>query len=190
MIIKDGYSYAKGRLKEAHLIKGVEPRLQNDYGKSLDCTIVSIATIINYLFNNEYNFGVVYNNVLENAPALSYVGNLYGTIPLFKNRIINNTLKAYGLTECKSKSHYLKGMGYGFELVKKLVEEETPFVLSLSNANDGAYKNHSVVGIGYKTYERDGKLVRLIVIYDNWSKEYRYVDYDTINMFSMISYIE
>ena len=61
--------------------------------------------------------------------------------------------------------------------------------------NDGRnyYKNHSIVILGYETFRLkadDGKIknVDMLIIYDNWSKNIGYVDYDLVSEISCINY--
>ena len=66
---------------------------------------------------------------------------------------------------------------YTFDDIKSSIDDSRPLLLSMSN---GDYPGHTVTVVGYKEYTCNDGLyddARYIEIYDNWSDEYRYIDW-------------
>ncbi|WP_105618481.1 C39 family peptidase [Vallitalea okinawensis] len=170
------------------LVKGHN---QEDYGEKNDCTIISIATLIEYLIERTEDFEIIYKTVVANInPKWLYSGDVYGTIPLFINCILNRNLQYFGLEEFKSKHNYIKSLGYDNQNIIKLLDNGVPVIINLSGNNKDYYKNHTVLIIGYLIYkDQYGAKKILMKVYDNWSSKVRYLDYNCIPKISSINYI-
>lgn len=159
-----------------------QPFLQNDYGKNNDCTLTSIASILHYYGYGEMDF--LYPKVEEIAEAHMYNGDTYGTLPIFISKIFS---EAAGH---KARSKYFKNIGFNFNLIKNLIDRDKPIILNLHDDGVGKYKDHSVTVFGYTIHQIDGgKNIFTLLIYDNWSKEIRWVIYNKLSMISSITYL-
>lgn len=61
-------------------------------------------------------------------------------------------------------------------------------ILSVLNDGRNYYKNHSVTIIGYNIVKTQNRKLNMILIYDNWSTEISYVDYNKLNIISSINF--
>lgn len=185
----DSYNCSNPFVVDQKNIIGFPSLLQRDYGAPQDCTLVSITSIVNYFTKLKLDPEDIYDYVEQVAKGYFYNGNSYGTIPVFINSIFNKVNAKFGLSK-KSKSGYGKGVGYNIAKIKEQINKNNPMILNISSDGRGYYKNHSVVIIGYLTYQIDsGKQVHLITVYDNWSKNYSYVDYNKLCAASSINYL-
>lgn len=127
--------------------------------------------------------------VREYAKDYFYTDKL-GTIPVFARTIFNKSLKALDINY-KVKSYYLKNIGFNLNTIKKSLNKNIPVVFSVTNDGRNYYKAHSITIVGYETFklEKEGivpKEVTMLIVYDNWSKIYSYVDYDKVSILSSI----
>lgn len=203
--IENSYRYAINRLSEKHgkenvnvlcverfYLKNIEPLLQNDYGFANDCSITTITSLIAYLTGRE-DYGNIYDIVTRNIKPRWVSNNLYGTIPLFISRIVNNTVNDLKISGVRCYSRYLKGYGFNYNKIKDILKESNaPIILNIFKANDGYYINHTVLVKGYSVYKdiNSGDTVKFLMIYDNWVKRLRYIDYDKLYWISSIDYIK
>ena len=176
-------NYGEGFLvSEAHIAK-VVPLLQKNYGGQNDCTLTSITSIISYIVNNKVWITTLYQEVEDIAEKYFYKedrGTMYAAI----RSIFNESVKKYSnKTSC---AKFGKGTGYNFEYIKSKIDEKMPLILSMTNDGMDYYKNHSVTIVGYAIYKINGKNVNLLKIYDNWTTEVSYVDYNKLSPISSI----
>ena len=171
--------------QKERVISNVTPLLQEDYGLASDCTITSMTCLLEYLYRKPIQ--QIYDSVEANARKFGYTGN-FGTIPFFINAVLKRSEKQLVNKETKWKSGYLKGIGYSFNTIVKLTEQNKPMILSLWNDGRGYYKDHSITAIGYAQYLVNGKQQRFIIVQDNWHKEKAYVDYETLCVISSLNY--
>jgi hypothetical protein len=62
--------------------------------------------------------------------------------------------------------------------------------LNIHNDGRDYYKNHSVVVVGFVTYQIDGgKQIHMIAVYDNWTNSIGYVDYQKLSKISSVNYL-
>ena len=174
------------------ILSNVRPLLQSDYGEDNDCSITSITTCVyyhSYGIDNDFEeienlCRYIYNNLATLAENnYFYNGKTYGTIPFFIKGIynwgllvFNNSLKRY----CKTKSAYLKGIGFNYQKICDIIDDGKPIILSVNKC--GKYKNHSVTVVGYMTTSKQ------LIVYDNWTKAQQCIKYDDISLISCINY--
>ena len=172
--------YINGNIIAVYTIQNIEPLLQNDYGGLNDCTLTSITTVIKWLIpslNTEY----VYNQVEKIAKKFLYTGG-YGTLSLTIGKIYQKALLFFN-RNLKVKTKYLKNIGFHAQDIIDSLRAGKPVLLNIWKDGRDFYKNHSVLVIGYiETTEG-----LLLTIYDNWSKEKRYIDYYKMSMISSIN---
>lgn len=160
-------------------IPGVPQLLQNDYGEECDCTLTSITAIIKMMRAN-YDTQEIYNWVEKIARAYGYKGNR-GTNYLVIRTVYKKSLQGFGIKN-NPVSHYLKGFCYDYELIKHELDKNQPILLNLWKDGRDYYKNHTVLIIGYY-YTQDK---RMLVIQDNWYRDFSYIDYDLLSIISSI----
>lgn len=90
--------------------------------------------------------------------------------------------------ECNPHVRYLKNIGFNFNTIKKQLDQGNPVIISMMNDGRNVYKNHSIVVIGYNVYKIDNRDIRILAVYDNWSREVRYIDYERLSIISSINY--
>lgn len=192
MEIKNSYNYAKEKLgvdiistesKALYII----PRLQEDYGDLNDCAITSIASLIEYY--HEGNYVEIYNDVEKLAKSKLIYNNRYGTIPIFIDCILKSMNNIWNL-KLKNDYRYVKGIGFDFIDIKDIINKGHPIMLSVLIANEGYYKYHAVIVKGFIVYKntKTNKEIKLLIVNDNWSKDNRFIDYDSINKFAVVNY--
>ena len=160
-----------------------QPFLQKDYGKLNDCTLTSIASVLHYYTHEEMD--ILYPIVEKVAEKHFYNGDKYGTIPFFISDIFSEAAGGR-----KAKSKYLKSIGYNFNTIKNLINAGNPVILNISNDGVGKYRNHSVTIFGYVVYKIDNdKTIFTLLVYDNWTKEIRWVVYNKLSTISSITYL-
>lgn len=175
-----GYNYHSFFKYGEHLLN-VKPLIQDEYGEDNDCTLVSILTILNYKFGN-LDLNHWYSVIERIAKKYLYTGD-NGTFPFFINSIMKKVAPEYS-----SHVRYLKNISFNFNTIKKQLDQDNPIIISMMNDGRDFYKNHSVVVIGYNMYKIDNRYIRMLAIYDNWSREVRYIDYERLSMISSINY--
>jgi hypothetical protein len=171
-------------------------REQDDYGNNediLDCSITSISSLIEFCIFYGYNkknkedFQDIYNKIKEYAKEKFIYTTKSGTKTIFINTILKNFNKHYNLN-LKSFQKSIKGIGYNFSTIKSVIDTGKPVILSVSSANYGYYKSHTILIRGYIIYKINNKNITLLIINDNWSSGMRFIDYDTISCISSINY--
>lgn len=173
------------------ILSRIKPLLQSDYGEENDCSITSLTTCIYYhSYGNRNDFqdsekrcNYIYNNLATLASnRYFYNGKSYGTIPFFIKGIYDWGLMAFNDVGnyFRTKSAYLKGIGFNYKKICKIIDEDKPIILSVNKC--GKYKNHSITVIGYMTTSKQ------LIIYDNWTKAQQCIKYDDISFISCINY--
>ena len=161
---------------------------QSDYGipKDSDCTLTSIMTCIYYYLKNQLNDVAIYNTVRKTANKY-FFSSSFGTNPIIIKNIYDKSLKAFNINY-KTKSGYLKNIGYNLAAIKNSINKNNPVIISMFNDGRDYYKNHSIVIIGYETFKIKEKKVDMLIVYDNWGKSKSYIDYNTISIISCINF--
>ena len=164
-------------------IGNIKPLLQNDYGEDNDCTITSITTIIHsWVSHIDINF--IYNQVEAIARKYGYNG-INGTNPIVIKQVYQKSLKTFQIPYVVN-SRYMKGIGFTWNFIKDRIDHSNnPILLNLWKDGRNYYYSHSVVIVGYaNTYNK-----KFLVVYDNWIKDYSYIDYDKLSLISSIQVI-
>ena len=180
----DAYGCKNQVFQEAPHIIEATPLLQSNYGGDMDCSLVSILTIL-----KQRNPGVTENDLPYHYDLIERIAKRYfykdtiGTLPIFISGIMK---KIFNIPVV---GKYGKGIGFNFKSIKKQLDKNNLVILSMWNDGRDIYKKHSVIVAGYQCYKIDGKDVRLLAIYDNWAKEIRYIDYKKLSIISSIHYL-
>lgn len=170
-------------LTKLKTVPGIQSLLQNDYGEANDCTLTSITCVIKWM-RPSLNVNDIYNKVEQTAKKYGYKGNR-GTPSLVIKSLYQNIINAFNLKK-KVHSRYLKDIGYGFNYIKKEIDEFQPVILNLWKDGRDFYKNHTVLIIGYLEIAEK----RFLAIYDNWYYGISYIDYDKLSLISSIDFLE
>lgn len=163
------------RLQSKEVIQGLNPLLQNDYGLAGDCTVTSMTFLLVSLYHKPVQ--EVYDIVEAIDKKYGYNGER-GTIPLLINSILRQAEQKLNKKPSKWRSGYIKNVGFNFNTIMKCVKQNKPMILSMTNDGRGYYSNHSVSVVGYAQYVVDNHIQRFLIVYDNWTKEESYIDYD------------
>lgn len=178
-----------GQITELHRKQlSVPVFLQNNYGKSGDCTLTSILTLTKY-YNKSADTNDVYDYIEDIATKkYFYNGDSYGTIPFFNKTILKQTFKQFGINR-KVTSKYLKDIGFNLETILQCLDNNTPVIISIFRDGRKYYDNHTITIIGYVQYkDENGKIMTILQVYDNWFSSYSFLDYNAICNISMICY--
>ena len=150
--------------------------LQKNYGKAQDCTLTSLACI----FGEKY-----YYDIEGIALKYLYNGDKWGTNPLTVKAIMREFMKRWDVPG-RPHSAYVKGVGWTWAAVKRLVSGGSPLVLNLWDDGRGYYHDHSVTVIGAEEYEH----ARFLLVLDNWTERVSLIDYQKLSIISSINWIE
>ena len=164
-------------------IPGISSLLQNNYGEANDCTLTSITCVIKWM-KPSLDVNDIYNQVEATAKKFGYTGNR-GTPSLVIKGIYQKIINAFGLNK-KVHSRYLKDIGFGWNYIKKEIDEYQPVLLNLWTDGRHFYKNHSILIVGYLEVAEK----RFLAVYDNWYHDISYVDYDKLSVISSIDFLE
>ena len=130
------------------------------------------------------NVNDIYNKVETTAKKYGYRGNR-GTPGLVIKSLYQNIINAFGLKK-KVHSRYFKDIGFGWNYIKKEIDEYQPVILNLWKDGRDFYKNHTILIIGYLEIAEK----RFLAIYDNWYHGVSYIDYDKLNTICSIDFLE
>lgn len=185
--IKDAYNTSTVTSVAAKTISNIQPLLQADYGGDGDCTLTSITTVLLYYLKYSKSVEKVYNIVEKYAINFLYNEN-YGTIPIFIKAIIDKSAKEVGLNG-SSFNKIFKNVGITWDRIKKLIRDNRPIILSLSDDGREYYASHSITIIGYTEYKIEGnRVIRMLKVYDNWRENIGYVDFEKLGRACCINY--
>ena len=156
------------------------PLLQDDYGKPMDCTLVSVVACVLYkLHNPEVYAKVIYVTVERIAKSLGYDGESGGLWVNSIKPLYEQTLQHFGLKGTATR-RYIKGIGYTFNTIKNQIDMGNPVILSVEDVRGTKYKRHTVVVVGY---DNDS-----LIIYDNWDLNAHKIKYSAIDIGAVITY--
>ena len=195
-ILSSNLNYGDISLKSVNQL-AIKPFLQNKFRQNEgNCTITSIATCVYYRCPQSYDINIVYNAVETIAEKYFYRHNNFGTIPFFNKAIYEEALDYFRIPHKKIKSRYINHIGFNFNTIKKQIDQQNPVILSLFTDNRNYYKSHTIVVVGYAEFNlldnfvhtiiNQKKIKRMLLVYDNWTKEVSYVDPDIISPISCI----
>lgn len=185
--LKQKYGDFSGEPIAEGAIKNIKSLLQANFGgeNDGDCTLTTIVCLL-YFYLPMIAPEILYNTVLKFGLLMGYTPGT-GTHPIVMRTLMNTCARILG-TKQRARVRYIKGLMFNWKTIKKLVDNNTPFMLSISNDNRSFYKDHSITIIGYMEYKIGNKIVKMLKVYDNWSLEERYVDYNIISPFLSIHY--
>ena len=183
--LKAKYPTAKEiRLTKYKKLSQYKPLLQKDYGMDNDCSLTAITTILSKDMNKTPE--EVYSVVEKYAKQYGFRGK--GTLPFFIKSIFDKTLKDFKIFK-STKQGYVKVVGYDYDRICSIIDENTPIVLSINKDGRNYYNNHSIVIVGYSIYKVDGVITPMLLVYDNWKACTSVVDYKALSMISSINYM-
>ena len=162
------------------IIPNIPQLLQNDYGEDCDCTLTSVTAVIKF-FKPNYDISYIYNWVEKIALAYGYRGNK-GTNYLVIRTVYKKSLQGFGINDYIPISHYLKGLCFDYELIKREIDYGRPILLNLWKDGRDFYKNHTVLIIGYCYINKK----HMLIVQDNWYKTVSYIDYDLLSSISSV----
>ena len=110
------------------VVPGIQPLLQNDYGERDDCTLTSITCVVKWI-RPSLDVNEIYNKVEATAKKYGYKGQ-GGTPSLVIKALYQNIINAFGLNK-KVYNRYLKNIGFGWNYIKKEINEYQPVLLNL-----------------------------------------------------------
>ena len=149
-----------------------------------NCILTAITRIFDYYQRNGYsNIDSTINNIYDKVKkvAVKYgYTNKKGTWPTKINNIVNEVADNYGYEKSKCNSIYVWSFN---NEVKKEIDAARPVIMNITT---GYYGNHSVTVCGYKIYRKKKTLFNfvyyqyyyMIAVYDGWTDEIRYIDYN------------
>ena len=195
----DGY-----KMKEEKTIEGISNITQEVLeSRAGNCALTSITKVLKYFgdylgyTNIPPSLVNVYKDVREIAEKEGYrpdgKGLIYdlvdfpaGDIPI----VINKSWEKFGYAgEIAANSDILFTTDdNNFNIIKNEIDKKRPMLLNIAF---GDYPGHTVTVVGYKTYENSETNVekKYIKIYDNWSDQYRYIDWDLLKRYSPMSVV-
>lgn len=160
--------------------------LQKDYGGDNDCTLTSMTAIIYYITNGKYKADSIYNDVEKIAKKYFYSGK-WGTSYITIRTIFNKSLQKYAPNTVKA--GYLKNAGYNLNTIMSQIDKKKPLLLSMLSDGLGYYSRHSVTIIGYRVYAVNREKKTFLKIYDNWTRQITYIDYEKLSSVSSLHYL-
>lgn len=173
------------RLVEEERMLGVPALLQRAFENGRNsCTLTSITAI--FSFYREQGYDAIPDDVVTlqrdvRAIALRHAfTDERGTPPIRIAAIIREVWRYYGYTG-RGSSRYV----WTWRTFHREFKARSPFILNMAN---GYYKNHSVTGIGYLRFEKNGSPdVILLEVFDNRAASVRYIDFNAFNRWGSIS---
>lgn len=165
-----------------------EPLLQNNYGKTQDCTLTSITALTNYVTKKQHSVDSIYNGVESIALGYFYNGDKWGTVPVFIKKVLEKTLANF-YKRCATKSGYFKGVGVRWGTIVNQINRENPIIMNLFKDGKDYYYSHSITVVGYRVFKVGAQEVRMLAVYDNWYKTVSYIDFAHLSNIVSINYI-
>lgn len=182
LALKYGKDEKTVKRKSIAVISSFNPLIQDDYGLAGDCAITSMTACVNYL-TKSYDVNIIYEIVEDIGKKFLYRGDKWGTPMIFNANIYKQALKKF-----KVKKSVLFTPFKCLKTIKKQINKDIPVILSILNDGRDCYKNHTITIVGYEQFNVDGKIAEMLIVYDNWDKEYHYVDYELLNKISPLVY--
>lgn len=179
-------NYGEIKSIEKRTVPAIQSFLQDDFEGASDCTLTSILTVTNYFTEIEKPLDC-YNFIKKIAKKVFYTDN-HGTFATTINFIVKRVFKNYGI-KYKPRARFFKGIFVKPKYIKDNIDHRKPVLLSLWKDGRGYYDNHTITIIGYGVYTTiDQKEHFILQIYDNWSKQLRYLDYEKLSIICSINY--
>ena len=197
-ILSNHLNAANLRLKNVKELK-VKPFLQRNFVELVnDCTFTSIVTCVHYFYPTTATPQEIYDVALSTyRRVFPQYQKISGTVPFAIRTVYNEVFKYFKLPFYTVKSKYGNKVGFSYHTIKTQIDNGIPVILSFYDDNRKFYKNHSITVIGYAEFEMDNTdrvssrfspilSKNMLIVYDNWSTEIRYVDLDLISPISSI----
>lgn len=184
LYVNDRY-HGRWTLKQTTRIDGVPTLLQREFEHSKNnCTLTSITAIFRFYRDQGYDnipkdVNQIQQDVRDIAVAHHFKDEI-GTPPTRIATIITRLWQRYGY-DGHGSSRYL----WKWSTFEREINAGRPFILNMAN---GLYKNHSVTGVGYLIFEKQGfPDVVLLQVLDNRVKALRYIDFNEFNFWGSIT---
>ena len=176
----------------------VQPFLQKDFTElEQDCVFTSIVTCVHYFYpevapQDIYNVAVaIYQREFPSFQKIE------GVVPFVIKHVYSEVYKFFKLHYYSIKSRYVNRIGFNYNTIKQQIDQGIPVIVSMYNDGRQFYKNHTVTAIGYMGFQMDNldpfmehikpkKERNVLMVYDNWSTEIRYVDLKEVSSISLI----
>lgn len=183
-----------GDIKELN----IQPFLQKDFTElEQDCTFTSIVTCVHYFYpdiNPQDIYNVAVGIYKRDFPSFQ---KIKGVVPFAIKHVYDEVFKYFKLHYFSIRSRYVNHIGFSHKFIRTEIDEGIPIILSMLNDGRKFYENHTVTVIGYSefimTREQNAfsslnseKIKTLALVYDNWSKEIRYIDLAHISPISCV----
>lgn len=157
--------------------------LQEDYGGSLDCTLTSLTKL--YSHKAMLNEEIVYAEIEEIAKKKLYSPEKFGTNPVFINSIMKECNKRFNVLGMP-----VSKLNPKFDYICSQLAANRPMLLNMVADGRNYYKGHTVLVVGVQTFKIRGQEARMLVVFDNWTKERSYVDYDMLFPLFTVNYLK
>ncbi|MDF2988428.1 MAG: hypothetical protein K0R50_3938 [Eubacterium sp.] len=191
------FQQGMGSLTGDKTVTNVPNFTMNDFAYDVNNCVLTGTTRIIQTLNSRRSFTIsltpyekqVYNNIESIASKKYNYSNVAGVpFPTDNDNLVKDALNRYGFLLYHVKNKYL--FDANFNTMKKSVSKNMPFLLNCSAqyvntecvnihvTSNPTYADHTVTGIGYQEYSTVMGPVNLIKVYDGWSGNPRYIDYD------------
>lgn len=150
-------------------------------GHKNNCTVCSMSIVLQHLLEKEMPIKDIYDVVASRARKFGFTGKRRGTNPFTISWIMKMSAKKLGV-KARARSRYLKGVGFNYDKIKKLIDDEIPVIISFYKTP--RYKNHSITIVGYNDEARE------LICYDNWSLKETAIMYYDFSFISSINYMK
>lgn len=173
------YGYISKNYRGAELLEensiDLDNFIQDDFEYDVkNCSLVSITRLIKFYSRENEKLPKdeleIYRSVFNIAKGYKFSYES-GTSPLVIDDIIRDYFNFYGV-EVKSKGHYL---GNFYNPVKKEIDKRHPLIMNIAF---GKYQGHTVTVSGYKIFKFKNMKIKFIELFDGWSKNVSYLDYN------------
>lgn len=164
-------------------IEGIIPQLQKDYGGLNDCTLMCISVLIDYITKgNASNITGIYNEVESIAKSYFY-NHKIGFNAIFVKPTLEKALKQLFKIKKSFKYCMFKNVAFNFSTIKNAISNNRPIIITIDSDGRNYYEKHSVLIIGYSEY---GSKAKMLMVYDNWTKNVCYVDYNRMGICAIV----
>lgn len=165
--------------------------------KQKNSIILNIASCIYYYCSQVFDKEIIYNSIESLMYKYFYDLNKEKFLFLFTGLFYERIMKYFQLPK-KIKSNFIKHLGFNFYTIKDQVDNKKPVIIHLLSDGRGFYKHDTLTIIGYAQFilsnnllypiGKQQKLKNVLLVYDHFSNEISYLDYDSISTFSCIFY--
>jgi hypothetical protein len=155
-----------------------------------NCTLAAITRVMKYYSDKGYSnipsdINEIYIKVKGIGEKHGYdpkktgiIRDLFIYTPFEIDEMTKDTWEAFGYTNATPDNKYGVFVDQ-LDVIKENINNADPLLLSIPGGDD--YSGHTVTAIGYKEYHKEGEDSKfLIEVYDGWSQNVRYVDWDVL----------